>query len=106
MPKYLLKARYTTEGLKGVVKGGGSARRGVVQEMIEGVGGSVEAFYFAFGPADAYVVVDLPDNEAAAAVALTVGASGAVSVETVALLTPEEVDAAAEKSIEYSPPGS
>jgi uncharacterized protein with GYD domain len=106
MPKYLLNARYTTEGLKGVVKGGGSARRGVVQEMIESVGGSVEAFYFAFGPADAYVLVDLPDNEAAAAVALTVGASGAVSVETVALLTPEEVDAAAEKSIEYSPPGS
>ena len=105
MPKYLLKAHYTAEGLKGVAEGGGSARRSVVQETIEGAGGSLETFYFAFGPTDAFVIADLPDNETVTAIALTVGASGAASVETVTLLTPEEVDAAAEKSVEYRPPG-
>jgi uncharacterized protein with GYD domain len=105
MPKYLIKARYTQDGLKGVVKGGGSARRTAVEEMVEGVGGSLDAFYFAFGQTDAYVIADLPDNTTVAAVGLTVGAAGAASVETVTLLTPEEVDAAAEKSVDYSPPG-
>jgi uncharacterized protein with GYD domain len=101
----MLKARYTEEGVKGVAKGGGSARRAAVQETLEGLGGSLESFYFAFGPHDAFVIADLPDNTTAAAIALTVGASGAASVETVTLLTPEEVDAAAEKSVDYSPPG-
>jgi uncharacterized protein with GYD domain len=106
MPKFLFKASYTSEGLKGVRSGGGSARREAVTHLAEGVGGRLESFHFAFGDRDAYVIVELPDNESAAAVALTVNASGAVAVETVALLTPEEVDAAAGRSIDYSPPGS
>ena len=106
MPKFLFQASYTPEGLKGVRSGGGSARREAITHMAEGVGGRLESFHFAFGDRDAYVIVDLPDNESAAAVALTVNASGAVAVETVALLTPEEVDAAAGRSIDYSPPGS
>jgi uncharacterized protein with GYD domain len=105
MPRYMLKARYSPEGVKGVAKGGGTARRAAVQETLEGLGGSLECFYFAFGQTDAFVIADLPDNTTAAAIALTVGASGAASVETVTLLTPEEVDAAAEKSVDYTPPG-
>jgi uncharacterized protein with GYD domain len=105
MPKYLYKARYTAEGVKGLAKGGGSARRDAVTKMVEGLGGSLDAFYFAFGATDGYVVVDLPDNESAAAVAMAVGGAGLVSLETVTLLTPEEVDAAAKKSVDYSPPG-
>ena len=106
MPKFLFQASYTSEGLKGVRSGGGSARREAITHMAESVGGRLESFHFAFGDRDAYVIVELPDNESAAAVALTVNASGAVAVETVALLTPEEVDAAAGRSIDYSPPGT
>jgi uncharacterized protein with GYD domain len=73
--------------------------------MAEGVGGSMESFHFGFGDEDAYVIVDLPDNEAAAAVALAVGASGGASVKTVVLLTPDQVDAAAERSVNYQAPG-
>jgi uncharacterized protein with GYD domain len=105
MPKFLLKARYTQEGVKGVAEGGGSARLEAVRQTVEGLGGSLEAFYFAFGPTDAYVIADLPDNQTVAAIALAVGAAGGASVETVALLTPEEVDVAAEKSVDYRPPG-
>ena len=106
MPKYLFEASYTQEGLKGIQSAGGSSRRDAVAQLAESVGGSLESFHFAFGDRDAYVIVDLPDNESATAVALTVNGSGAVTVKTAVLLTPEEVDDAAKRSVDYRPPGS
>src|SRR5215210_6989691 len=106
MPKFLILASYTHEGVKGVQSGGGSARRAAVAEALEGVGGRLESFYFGFGDHDAYVTAELPDNESAAAVAISVNAAGGAVVNTVVLLTPEEVDAAAERSVAYRPPGS
>ncbi len=106
MPKFLLAANYTLDGIKGVRSAGGSARRDAVAQVAESVGGRLESFHFALGERDAYVVVDLPDNETATAVALTVNATGVASVTTVALLTPEEVDAAAKRSVDYRPPGT
>jgi uncharacterized protein with GYD domain len=106
MAKYLVKASYTTDGVKGVLGGGGTSRRDAVATMAEGLGGSLESFYFAFGATDAYVVLDLPGNEAAAAASLTVSAAGGASSEVAVLLTPEEIDAAAKLSVDYRPPGS
>jgi uncharacterized protein with GYD domain len=106
MPKYLIEASYTVEGVKGVQSAGGSSRRDAIAALAESVGGQVESFYFAFGERDVYTVVDLPDNESATAVALTVNASGAVKVRTTVLLTPEEVDAAAKRSVDYRAPGT
>ena len=106
MAKYLVEASYTREGVAGVQAKGGSSRRDAVAEMAAGLGGKVESFYFGFGERDAYVVVELPDNEAAAAVALAVNASGGAAVKTTVLLTPEQVDEAAKRSVDYRPPGS
>jgi uncharacterized protein with GYD domain len=106
MPKFLIEASYTLDGAKGVQGAGGSSRRDAVASVAESVGGSLESFHFAFGESDAYVIVDLPDNESAAAVALTVNASGGATTKTTVLLTPEEVDAAAKRSVDYRPPGS
>ena len=106
MPKFLFEASYTLDGIKGVQSAGGSSRREAVAQVADSVGGQLEAFYFAFGDRDVYVIVDLPDNESAAAVALTVNAAGGATVKTVVLLTPEEVDAAAQRSVEYRPPGA
>jgi uncharacterized protein with GYD domain len=106
MPKYLLQANYTLDGIKGLKARGGSARLAAVKEAAESVGGKVESFYFAFGDTDAYVIVDYPDNVSAAAAALTVSASGGATVRTVILLTPAEVDAATEALTTYRPPGS
>ena len=105
MPKYLWKASYTTAGVKGVAAEGGSARREAVGRAIGSVGGTMEAFYFAFGDADVYAIADLPDNEAATAMALAINGSEAVTLETIPLLTPEEVDAASKKSVEFRPAG-
>jgi uncharacterized protein with GYD domain len=106
MPKFLLEASYTQDGVKGVQSAGGTSRRDAVAQVAESVGGQLESFYFAFGDRDAYVIVDLPDNEAAAAVALTVNAAGGATVRTAVLLTPAEVDAAAKRSVDYRPPGA
>jgi uncharacterized protein with GYD domain len=106
MPSFLFKASYSPEGVRGVAAKGGSARRDAVAELFTANGGKLESFYFAFGETDAYVIGEVPDNETATAVALTVNSSGLASVTTVQLLTPEEVDAAAKRSIDYRPPGT
>ena len=74
--------------------------------MTEGLGGKLEAFYFAFGETDAYVVLELPDNRSAAAASMAVNATGGVTSEVVVLLSPEEIDAAAKLSVDYRAPGS
>jgi uncharacterized protein with GYD domain len=106
VPRFMIKASYTLEGVKGLRSSGGSSRRDAVAQSAESVGGTLESFYFAFGDTDAYVIADLPDNEAAAALALTVNAAGGATTTTVALLTPEEVDAAAQRSVSYKAPGA
>jgi len=106
MAKYLVKASYSTEGAKGVASGGGTNRRDAVAHMAQSLGGSLESFYFAFGETDAYVVIDAPDNVSAAAASMAVNASGGASCEVVVLLTPDEIDEAARRSVDYRPPGA
>jgi uncharacterized protein with GYD domain len=105
MPKYLWEASYNSEGVKGVVKEGGSGRRDAIEKLVSAAGGTLEAFYFSFGDSDVIVVADLPDEQTATAVALTVNSGGLVSLKTTVLLTPEDVDAAAKQSVDYRPPG-
>ena len=105
MPKYLLQGSFTVDGVKGVLKEGGSKRRAVIEQMVRDLGGTLEAFYFAFGESDVFVIIDLPDNVSSAAVSLAVGAGGAVRVSTTVLITPEEMDQAVQKRVNFNPPG-
>ena len=105
MPKYLWEANYVGEGLKGLLKEGGSSRRAVVEKVINSMGGKLEAFYYAFGETDLYCIADMPDNVSTAAFALTIAASGVINLKTIVLLTPEEIDNAAKKTPSYRPPG-
>lgn len=104
MAKYLLKASYTVDGTKGLLKEGGSSRRAAVQKAIEGLGGKLEAFYYIFGETDLIAIIDVPDAVAAAAFSLTSNAAGTAHLSTTVLLTPEEIDAACKKSVEYRAP--
>ena len=106
MSKFMIRASYTAEGTKGLLKEGGTSRRAAVEKALAGVGGKVDAFYFAFGDADAYVIFDVPDSSAAIALSMVVNASGVVNVSTIPLITAEEVDAAVKKSISYRAPGA
>ena len=106
MPKFLWQVSYTPQGAQGLKKDGGTARRAVVQKLTEQAGGKLESFYFALGESDAIVVAELPDATAAAAISLAVNGAGGAHLRTVPLITPEEMDAAAKKSVDYRPPGS
>jgi uncharacterized protein with GYD domain len=105
MPKYLVRGNYVGDGLRGLMKEGGTSRRAAIEQLAASMGGSVESFYYAFGDRDVYVVVDMPDNATMAGVALTVAASGAVAVDTVVLMTAEELDEAVKKTPNFRPPG-
>jgi uncharacterized protein with GYD domain len=105
MPKYLFEGHYSPEGAKGVAKEGGSGRRDAIAKAAESVGGKLESIFFAFGGVDTYVTVDLPDNVAAAAIALAANQGNTATVKTVVLLTPEEMDKAAKKTVKYRAPG-
>ena len=106
MPKYLLQANYTASGMQGLLNEGGTSRRQVFADLAREQGGALESFYYAFGGADLYMVFDLPDATTAAAVSLVITAGGALSISTVQLITPEEIDAAVNKTVNYRPPGA
>jgi len=104
--KYLFQSSYTVEGAKGLAKEGGTSRRKVVQDAVEKIGGKVEAFYYAFGDVDVYLILDLPDHIAATALALAVNRAGAATIKTTVLITPEDVDKALKQKVNYRPPGA
>jgi uncharacterized protein with GYD domain len=105
MAKYLFKVSYSPEGAQGLLKEGGSKRREAVTKLAKELGGTIEAFYFAFGDSDAVVIADFPDASTVAALSLAVARSGAARLATVPLLTPEEIDSAAKKTVAYRAPG-
>ena len=105
MTKYLVQASYTVDGIKGVMKEGASSRRSTIEKLTQSLGGTMEGFYFAFGDADVYVIVDLPNNETVAALSMAVNASGAVSLKTTVLMTVDEVDRATKMTVNYRAPG-
>ncbi len=107
MPKFLLSASYTPQGVTGVINEGGSSRRTVVDQTVAALGGTVEAFYFAFGDDDVYLIADFPDNVTAASFSLAVNSTGALRGKVAAvLLTPEEIDEATKRTADYRPPGA
>jgi uncharacterized protein with GYD domain len=105
MPKYLLRASYSAEGSKGLLKDGGTKRQSAARTLVESLGGKLEMLYFAFGDTDVVAIVDLPDNATAAAASLTIAGTGALAGTITVLLTPEEIDQAARKSPTYTAPG-
>jgi uncharacterized protein with GYD domain len=105
MPKYLSRTSYTAEGLKGLLKEGGTKRKQAMERLAESLEGKLEAFYYAFGDDDLFAIWDMPDNVTVAAVSIMVNASGVGNAKVTVLLTPEDVDKAVKTSVDFSPPG-
>ncbi len=106
MGKYLVKGNYVGDGAAALLSEGGTKRREVARAAVESVGGTLDCMYYAFGDTDIYAIGDFPDDASATALSLTINSSGRVSVTVTPLMTPEDVDAALEKSATYQPPGS
>jgi uncharacterized protein with GYD domain len=106
MSKYLIRANYVGAGIKGLMSEGGSKRRDAAKAAVESVGGTLDCMYYAFGDTDVYAICDLPDQASATAVSLLINSSGAVTLNLVPLMTPEDVDAAVAKAPKYRAPGT
>jgi uncharacterized protein with GYD domain len=105
MPKYLVEANYSHEGLQGLMHDKASGRLASLTKAVEGLGGKIESAYFTLGDRDVIVILDLPDNVSATALALVSSSSGMVRTKTTALLTVQEVDQAIGKKVQYQAPG-
>jgi uncharacterized protein with GYD domain len=105
MPRYLFQITYTETGLQGILKEGGSQQREAMQTAIKSLEGWLEAIYFSFGEIDMYVIAQLPDNVSASAFSMIASSAGAAKVKTIVLISPEEIDTATKKTINYCPPG-
>jgi uncharacterized protein with GYD domain len=106
MKRFMFKVSYTKDGMQGVLKEGGASRVTTIEKMAADMGGSIASFDFAFGDTDVYVIAEMPDEITAAAVATAVAASGAAAVETVVLLSADDIDAAIAKHAPYRAPGA
>ena len=104
MPKYLVQGSYTDQGLKGLLNEGGSKRRAVVEQLAAEMGGKLEAFYFAFGSDDFVIILDLPSNIDMTATAIVAQASGTVKSRVTVLVTPEDMDRAVQRKVNFRPP--
>ncbi|WP_144670611.1 GYD domain-containing protein [Arthrobacter sp. U41] len=105
MAKYLFEANYVGEGIKGLMREGGTKRRDALVEALKSVGGSLESFYYAFGETDVLGVFEVPEPADAAALSLMINSTGTVNVHLLPLMTPEDLDAAAKKTPSYRAPG-
>jgi uncharacterized protein with GYD domain len=105
MPKYLLKASYTAEGIRGVMKEGGAKREAAARALVKSLGGKVECFYFCHGEADAIVICEFPDLPSALAAVMAVNATGLVTASTTPLISSKDIDEAATKTAKYRGPG-
>src|SRR5438552_17983287 len=102
MGRFMFQASYSADGIKGVLKDGGTGRRTAVEAAVKSLGGKLEGFYYAFGETDVYVMVDGIDNPTAAAFSMGVGSTGSLSrLRTTVLMTPEEIDQAGKKRRAY-----
>lgn len=104
MARYLFQGSYSREGTQGLLREGGTKRRAAVEKLMQSLGGRLEAFHYAFGDTDLYMIVDLPDHAAAAAASVIVAASGAGRWRTVVLMGPEDMDRAARHGGDYRAP--
>ncbi len=105
MGKYLIRGTYTAEGIRGVLKDGGTARVQAVKQLVEGLGGTVEGFYFAFGEDDFVIIVDGTDIPGILAGTMASAVTGAVRTTTTVLISPDDLDAASKMLTTYRPPG-
>jgi uncharacterized protein with GYD domain len=98
MPCYLLQASYTSDAVSGLVKNPQN-RSEVVRKTVENIGGNVIGSWMSFGDYDVVLILDMPDNVSAAALAIAAAAGGSLkSIKTTPLLTFEEATAAAAKA--------
>ena len=88
MPTYIALTSYTEQGIRTVKNA--PARLNAVKKQIKAMGGELKAFFLTMGPYDIVTIVDVPDDETAAAIALATGMGGNVRTVTMKAFTEGE----------------
>ena len=90
MPLYMVQESYSVASVASMVASP-QDRTALVREMIERIGGRLHGLWFALGEFDVIAIIELPDHVSAAALAMAIGSSGAMSAyRTTSLLTMAE----------------
>lgn len=108
MPRFITFFSYTAESAKAMIDRP-SDRSAAAKSLVESLGGTMEAFYWMHGKHDGFLITNLSDGVAAAALAGAVGATGAVGgLETHQIFDHDEqaaiVKGAATARNAYKPP--
>ena len=106
MPKFLIEASYSAEGIRGLAKDKASGREAAIRDSLATVGGKLDAIYYALGETDVFVLCDCPDQASVAAIALAASSIGLVKTKTIPLMTVAEVDRALSLKTGYRAPGA
>ncbi|MEK7407448.1 MAG: GYD domain-containing protein [Acidobacteriota bacterium] len=88
MPSYIALSQFTQQGIENVKQS--PARLDAFKQVLQAAGGRLKAFYLTMGQYDIVCVFDLPDDETAAKVALTLGSKGNIRTQTLRAFTEEE----------------
>jgi uncharacterized protein with GYD domain len=105
MPKFMIKAIYTPDGIKGLKKDTASGALEIRRSRLRAMGGKLDALYYALGDDNVFAIIDLPSHVHAASLGAAASASGLVETRTVSLLTVAEMDKALGEDVKYRPPG-
>jgi uncharacterized protein with GYD domain len=105
MPKFLVEASYTADGLRGLQKDKASGRLEALTKAVQSLNGKVDCMHFALGDDDVVAIVDFADTGAAAALSAAVSLTGLVRMRTTSLLTVAEMDEALARNAAYRGPG-
>ena len=108
MPHYLMRFSYTSEAWARLIKKP-EDRRDVARAVVEKLGGKLHGFWYGLGEHDGYVLIEAPDNVAAAAFSVGISAGGSLrSANTTVLFTVEEAIEMLKEAqgVPYTPPGA
>ena len=87
MSKFMYSGSYTSDGVKGLLKEGGTARRDETTRIVESLGGKLEAYYWCYGSTDFLAIMDFPDHTTVTGMALNIAASGKFQGNITPLIT-------------------
>ena len=108
MPLYMYQGAYTSDSWATQVASQPNPEERI-RPLVEACGGRLESIYYSLGEYDVVLIMDMPDDEAAAALSLAANAGGSLRAgQTTKLLSVEQglsaMRKANEASSSYTPP--
>ena len=88
MSNYIMIGNYTRQGMDKIR--GAPARIDTAREVIAGLGGQLHGWYVTMGRYDFVAIVEAPNDETMARLALAIGSHGNISTETLRAFNEQE----------------